>query len=435
MYVNNFVMSTSILNTLNYHQTQASKHLLNISTGLKIRSVADDPSGWAIGQRMDVRIRSLDAANGNAQRMKSLLKVADGGISSTVDILRKLKEKAIEAANDTATDSDRQTIQKLFDQYVDQIDDNAYVDYNGKNLLDGSRQGAAPATQQAYTNRALSTDTTAMTKLTDLARRSGDSLGITDSDTINISYVKEGKTYSASFSAKDATVEDIFTKMNAIDGDVFDVAGLSTTSVIGTDAYGEEKQTVDGENALTIKAKTAGKDGAIAGFTIGITDSKGQEKKSVNNVFNEFTETIEPRNAASDSSLYAQTSADANRGMKISLGDMRAEALGLRGRDGTVLSVTTKEGANAAMNVLDNALSRALDQQTTVGAMSSRLDYTISNLTVQSENLTDAKSTILDADMAKEMLAYTKENVLMQAAMAMLAQNNQNAAWFLSLLG
>ena len=435
MYVNNFVMSTNIINTLNYHQTQASKHLLNISTGLKIRSVADDPSGWAIGQRMDVRIRSLDAANGNAQRMKSLLKVADGGISSTVDILRKLKEKAIEAANDTATDSDRQTIQKLFDQYVDQIDDNAYVDYNGKNLLDGSRQGAAQATQQAYTNRALSTDTTATTKLTDLARRNGDSLGITDSDTINISYVKEGKTYSASFSAKDATVEDIFTKMNAIDGDVFDVAGLSTTSVIGTDAYGEEKQTVDGENALTIKAKTAGKDGAIAGFTIGITDSKGQEKKSVNNVFNEFTETIEPRNAASDSSLYAQTSADANRGMKISLGDMRAEALGLRGRDGTVLSVTTKEGANAAMNVLDNALSRALDQQTTVGAMSSRLDYTISNLTVQSENLTDAKSTILDADMAKEMLAYTKENVLMQAAMAMLAQNNQNAAWFLSLLG
>lgn len=435
MYVNNFVMSTSIINTLNYHQTQASKHLLNISTGLKIRSVADDPSGWAIGQRMDVRIRSLDAANGNAQRMKSLLKVADGGISSTVDILKKLKEKAIEAANDTATDSDRQTIQKLFDQYVDQIDDNAYVDYNGKNLLDGSRQGAAQATQQAYTNRALSTDTTATTKLTDLARRNGDSLGITDSDTVNISYVKDGKTYSANFSAKDATVEDIFAKMNAIDGDVFDVAGLSTTSVIGTDAYGEEKQTVDGENALTIKAKTAGKDGAIAGFTIGITDSKGQEKKSVNNVFNEFTETIEPRNAASDSSLYAQTSADANRGMKISLGDMRAEALGLRGRDGTVLSVTTKESANAAMNVLDNALSRALDQQTTVGAMSSRLDYTISNLTVQSENLTDAKSTILDADMAKEMLAYTKENVLMQAAMAMLAQNNQNAAWFLSLLG
>ena len=106
----------------------------------------------------------------------------------------------------------------------------------------------------------------------------------------------------------------------------------------------------------------------------------------------------------------------------------------LRGRDGTVLSVTTKEGANAAMNVLDNALSRALDQQTTVGAMSSRLDYTISNLTVQSENLTDAKSTILDADMAKEMTEYTKNNVLLQAAQSMLAQANQSSSSVLSLL-
>ena len=113
----------------------------------------------------------------------------------------------------------------------------------------------------------------------------------------------------------------------------------------------------------------------------------------------------------------------------------RLRALGLRGRDGSVLDVTTQKGANAAMDVLDKALERALDQETTVGAMSSRLDYTISNLTVQSENLTDAKSTLLDADMAKEMLAYTRENVLMQAAMAMLAQNNKNAGWFLSLLG
>lgn len=64
-----------------------------------------------------------------------------------------------------------------------------------------------------------------------------------------------------------------------------------------------------------------------------------------------------------------------------------------------------------------------------------RLDYTISNLTVQSENLTDAKSTLMDANLAREMLEYTKENVLMQAAMAMLAQNNANAGWFLKLLG
>ena len=170
MTINNYVMSIGILNTLNKHSASMATHMQHIATGLRIARVADDPAGWAIGQRMDVRICSLDAASRNAQQSKSLLKVADGGISSTVDILRTLKEKAIEAANDTATTADRQTIQKLFDQYADQIDDNALVTYNGKYLLDGSRQGLSQKTQQAFTNEQLGKDTELTTKLTDLTR-------------------------------------------------------------------------------------------------------------------------------------------------------------------------------------------------------------------------------------------------------------------------
>ena len=435
MTINNYVMSIGILNTLNKHSASMANHLRHISTGLRIANVADDPAGWAIGQRMDVRIRGLDQANRNAQQSKSLLKVADGGISSTVDILRTLKEKAIEAANDTATTADRQTIQKLFDQYADQIDDNALVTYNGKYLLDGSRQGLSQKTQQAFTNEQLGKDTQLGTKLTDLTRRDGSSLNILAGDTVNVSYVKDGKTYSASYAAKDTTVEDIFKQMNAIAGDVFDIAGMSDTAEIGTGAAGQTVKTVDGENAISVKAKDAGTAGSISGFTIGISDSQGQMKKTVNSALDAFTETIQAKDARADGSLKMQIGADANNTLNIPLGDMSSRALGLRGRDGSVLDVTTQKGANAAMDVLDKALERALDQETTVGAMSSRLDYTISNLTVQSENLTDAKSTLLDADMAKEMLAYTRENVLMQAAMAMLAQNNKNAGWFLSLLG
>ena len=435
MTINNYVMSIGILNTLNKHSASMATHMQHIATGLRIARVADDPAGWAIGQRMDVRICSLDAASRNAQQSKSLLKVADGGISSTVDILRTLKEKAIEAANDTATTADRQTIQKLFDQYADQIDDNALVTYNGKYLLDGSRQGLSQKTQQAFTNEQLGKDTQLTTKLTDLTRRDGSSLNILAGDTVNISYVKDGKTYSASYAAKDTTVEDIFKQMNAIAGDVFDVAGMSDTEEIGTGAAGQTVKTIDGEHAISVKAKDAGTAGSISGFTIGISDSKGQMKKTVNSALDAFTETIQAKDARADGSLKMQIGADANNSLNIPLGDMSSRALGLRGRDGSVLDVTTQKGANAAMDVLDKALERALDQETTVGAMSSRLDYTISNLTVQSENLTDAKSTLLDADMAKEMLAYTRENVLMQAAMAMLAQNNQNAGWFLSLLG
>ena len=435
MTINNYVMSIGILNTLNKHSASMATHMQHIATGLRIARVADDPAGWAIGQRMDVRICSLDAASRNAQQSKSLLKVADGGISSTVDILRTLKEKAIEAANDTATTTDRQTIQKLFDQYADQIDDNALVTYNGKYLLDGSRQGLSQKTQQAFTNEQLGKDTQLTTKLTDLTRRDGSSLNILAGDTVNISYVKDGKTYSASYAAKDTTVEDIFKQMNAIAGDVFDVAGMSDTEEIGTGAAGQTVKTIDGEHAISVKAKDAGTAGSISGFTIGISDSKGQMKKTVSSALDAFTETIQAKDARADGSLKMQIGADANNSLNIPLGDMSSRALGLRGRDGSVLDVTTQKGANAAMDVLDKALERALDQETTVGAMSSRLDYTISNLTVQSENLTDAKSTLLDADMAKEMLAYTRENVLMQAAMAMLAQNNQNAGWFLSLLG
>ena len=435
MTINNYVMSIGILNTLNKHSASMANHLRHISTGLRIANVADDPAGWAIGQRMDVRIRGLDQANRNAQQSKSLLKVADGGISSTVDILRTLKEKAIEAANDTATTTDRQTIQKLFDQYADQIDDNALVTYNGKYLLDGSRQGLSQKTQQAFTNEQLGKDMKLSTKLTDLTRRDGSSLNILAGDTVNISYVKDGKTYSASYAAKDTTVEDIFKQMNAIAGDVFDIAGMSDTAEIGTGAAGQTVKTADGESAISVKAKDAGTAGSISGFTIGISDSQGQMKKTVNSALDAFTETIQAKDARADGSLKMQIGADANNTLNIPLGDMSSRALGLRGRDGSVLDVTTQKGANAAMDVLDKALERALDQETTVGAMSSRLDYTISNLTVQSENLTDAKSTLLDADMAKEMLAYTRENVLMQAAMAMLAQNNKNAGWFLSLLG
>ena len=435
MTINNYVMSIGILNTLNKHSASMANHLRHISTGLRIANVADDPAGWAIGQRMDVRIRGLDQANRNAQQAKSLLKVADGGISSTVDILRTLKEKAIEAANDTATTADRQTIQKLFDQYADQIDDNALVTYNGKYLLDGSRQGLSQKTQQAFTNEQLGKDMKLTTKLTDLTRRDGSSLNILAGDTVNVSYVKDGKTYSASYAAKDTTVADIFKQMNAIAGDVFDIAGMSDTAEIGTGAAGQTVKTVDGENAISVKAKDAGTAGSISGFTIGISDSQGQMKKTVNSALDAFTETIQAKDARADGSLKMQIGADANNTLNIPLGDMSSRALGLRGRDGSVLDVTTQKGANAAMDVLDKALERALDQETTVGAMSSRLDYTISNLTVQSENLTDAKSTLLDADMAKEMLAYTRESVLMQAAMAMLAQNNKNAGWFLSLLG
>ena len=322
----------------------------------------------------------------------------------------------------------------MFNQYADQIDDNAMVTFNGQYLLDGSRNSAAQLTQQAYTNRDLAATTTSSTKLTDLNRRDGSALNIQADDTVHISYVKDGKTYTTSYTAANTTIGDIFTNANGISTNVFDISSMDGSSTIGTDSSGNTITTPDNTGAITVKAKTAGTSGAISGFTISITDKNDQVRKDAGRVLDAFTETIQPRNASSDTSFCTQTGTKANQNMKTTLGDLRASALGLRGSDGSVINVSSREGATAAISVLDNAMSRALDQQTTIGAQSSRLDCTISNLTTQSENLTSAMSTIMDADMAKEMTEYARDNILVQAAQAMLAQSNQNMGWFLSLL-
>ena len=444
--MNSFVISNRIANQLNRNFASMALHMQRVASGQRINSVADDPSGWAIGQRMSVEIRSLNQALSNTQRSQSMLKVADGGVSSTIDILRTLKEKAIDAANDSNTDADRKTIQKLFDQYADQIDDNAYITYNGKYLLDGSHLGRSQLSQQAYTNELLSTDTKADTKLTELLRRDGSSAGILEGDTIGISFVKDGKTYTTSIAAKDATtgkaatLADVFAAANAMGvkagiGEAFDTAGMSYDNVIGTDGQGTEVHTASEENAVTVKAKTAGTGGSIAGFAFSVMHTNGQVDKGATNLLNGFTESIQATDARADNMLTTQSGTRANQNIRTALGDMRSTARGLRGSDGSVINVSTKEGANAAIAVLDNALAKALDQSTTIGAYSSRMDYTVSNLTTQSTNVQAAMSTIMDADLAKEITEYAKSNILAQAAMAMLAQSNQNAGWFLKLLG
>ncbi len=678
MVVKNNMTAINTLNTLNKNSSALSKSLQKVSSGMKINSAADDASGYAISERMRVQIRSLDQANQNTQNGSSMMKVAEGAVSSTVEILKTLKEKAVNAANDSNTDSDRQTIQKELDQSIDQINDNANVTFNGKYLVDGSKNTKGNATYTALSNQNLSKDTKATTKLTDLAARNGDSLEIRDTDKVTVSYVQGGKTYSTTFQVKDektgavATLQDIFNKAEEIDetSNIFanasnksiksaqekdgaavstitdaqakalsdayieknakfkesdkalgalddensyagkfkkqvdaynqaasqlvalgvkndaglqtiavdsninksaeyldalassdsykkvatavadddsykdlgtqftDAAGrtsvtdikgaITDTNAAGTavkaaitawnaagddlatikdklakvasayadlrtaranvkagivaegiaadgtavtgkayDTYKQDENSLDaakttyytqagpkllegktvgvaasndtvgtasGENAITITANKEGIGGQISGLNISVSDSQGNVKKSANAALDAFEETIRAQNKSDDNAISLQVGAKANQSIKVGLTDMRAEALGLQGADGTKLNISTQTKANAAINVLDNAIQKALDQQTTIGSVESRLEYTSTNLTTASENVQSSESTIRDADMAKEMTNYTKNNVLLQAAQSMLAQANQSSSNVLSLL-
>ena len=612
MVVKNNMSAITTLNTLNKNSSALSKSLQKVSSGMKINSAADDASGYAISERMRVQIRSLDQANQNTQNGNSMMKVAEGAVSSTVDILKTLKEKAINAANDSNTDADRQTIQKELDQSIDQINDNANVTFNGKYLVDGSKNSQGNATYTTLTNQSLDVNTKASDELTSLKARNGDSLEIVATDSITVSYVQAGKTHSTTFNVKKddgkiATLQDIFTKAEQIDDtskifadannesvkksagneavgkaeadmlakdtalygadtaakidttkalkyedkatiddaaitaasatgaaaatvtddlakaisdynanaanadkkiDVtaFDTqldktaadyklgTGASTAGVgkanwknsdkiafletlskdenarnstdttikaaltaydayvtargdsdaahtavvssatVGIDAAGDKVDTASGEKGISITANDSGIAGQISGFNISVRDSKGNVKKSANAALDAFGETIRAQNKSADHALTFQVGSNANQSIKVGLTDMRAEALGLKGADGTTLNISTQTKANAAVNVLDNALQKALDQQTTLGSVQSRLEYTSSNLTTASTNVQSAESTIRDADMAKEMTEYTKNNVLMQAAQSMLAQANQSSSSVLSLL-
>lgn len=438
MVVKNNMSAVNTLNILNRNQSALAKSLQKVSSGMKINDAGDDASGYAISERMRVQIRSLDQDKQNTQNGNSMMKTAEGAVASTVEILKTLKEKAINAANDTNTDEDRRTIQKEINQMVDQIDDNALATYNGKYLVDGSRNSIGTATCTTLTNTALSTAAGWSSKLVDLESRQNESLNIQSTDNVTVSYVRQGKTFTTTFSVGTNALSDIIAKA-AYNG----TASFSGTDLvknatqgawIGLDKAGNSVFTADNKTALSINAAGAGTTYQISAFTIGITDNTGALRKTANTALDNFNERIRAENKSEDNALVLQTGVKANQAIKVSMTDMRSLALGMKGTDGSVISVQTQDKANAAINSIDSALQKALDEQANIGAVQTRLRYTASNLTTQSENVQNSESTIRDADMAKEMTEYTKNNVLLQAAQSMLAQANQNSSAVLSLL-
>ena len=453
MVVKNNMQAVNTLNTLNKNQSELSKSLQKVSSGMKINSAGDDASGMAISERMRVQVRALDQDNDNTMNGSALLRTAEGAVQSTIEILKTLKEKAINAANDTNTDEDRRLIQKEVDHLIDQIDDNALTTYNGKYLVDGSKNGLVigegdGGTRSTYANMSLAEDTGLATELVELKRRDGNDLGIHSSDTITASWVRNGVTYTGSISPiGNTTITGMINIITATHAGY-----MGNTAMVGIDEYGKEVYTPDNKPALTIRSTDAGIENQVSGITFAVTDNRGHMRNEVNAVLDDFRETVRAQNPSEDNALTLQTGTRANQAIKVSFTDMRSAALGLQSYTGqgwdhgtlpagiTVVGggpkvqLTTREAANAAINVFQNALIKATDQAVAIGAAQNRLGYTSSNLVVASENVQASESTIRDADMAKEMTAYTKHNVLTQSAQAMLAQANQNSSAVLSLL-
>ena len=426
--------ATRTLNMMTSNHNMAQKYLQKVSTGMKVRNAQDDASAYAISEKMRVRIRALEQAHSNTQNGSNMLKTADGAVSSILDALRTLKEKAIDAANDSNTDEDRRMIQKEFNQLIDAIDDDALITFNNKYLIDGTRNNAFQPAKTILLNQKLAESTTVDDALTSLKNRAGELLGIQETDRYQLSYVMKGQLFSVSDKVGDKTLAGIF----RID-DVSEIQSTTDGKISGiTDKYGKDVYTPDKAQGIVISSLGTDDEAVenqIAGFTISIIGADGNVKKSVNAVLDQFNQYQRAESRTGDQALSFHVGADSNVATKFALTDMRAMALGLKGSAGKILSISTKDDANGAINVLDNVINKVLDQQTIIGAALTRLERTATNLTTAYTDDQMSESVIRDADMATEMAGYVKYNLLSQTSQAMLAQANQNPMDVLYLLG
>ena len=466
---------------LNRNEKKLGKALSKVSTGQKIIGAKDDASAYSISEQMRSKIRALEQDARNVQNGSAMMKTASGGIEQIVEELRELKELAIDAANDHNTDDDRRIMQKVFDQKKDNINDIATTtNYNGKRLLDGSyfrprnitttMKPSGTSDGEAFTNgitNLFSLPTGTMNKTGDQSWANGREAYLHNfavgEMTLNFGSVRlEGNAirFPYELDQQGFTILCTASSCPSAFGFKFDA---------GMDAGTGEASGTEEAPFYTIGIKGAKNAQAVAkAFFDGLASAIGRDESDDSDVidlvsnhtltikrngdlytfnqnyasywiFNGYTAEQAP---ADDYVLYVggghardwnaitiQHGERSNQGTNFYVNDMHTDSLGI-----DTAKVTNMVNARAAIEIIDSAIAYALDEATEVGAALSRLEYTESNVSTETENVQASESAIRDADMAREITNYTKYNVLMQSAQSMLAQANQNFSSVLGLL-
>lgn len=401
MIINHNLMANNALRNMNINSNSASKAMEKLSSGLRINRAGDDAAGLAISEKMRGQINGLNQASSNAQDSISLIQTAEGALNETHSILQRMRTLAVQSSNDTNTTTDRTAIQSEINQLTDEIDRiGNTTEFNTKKLLNGEVTGV----NSEVKGTAVINNNTTLTDLK-LSTSAGQATAIADEAKVNGAIT--------------------ITRLN--EGTGTGTAG--DYKVIGVD--GKE---ITGSAALEFASgKITLKDGQIAsGDDINILGSFANMKagESFTIVVNKHEDATTDTSAA----ITAQIGANSGQTMQIGIDDMRATALGVRNASGESIKVDDKYSANSAVSTIQNAIEKVSTQRSKLGAYQNRLEHTINNLGTSSENLTSAESRIRDVDMASEMSEYSKNNILSQAAQAMLAQANQQPQQVLQLL-
>ena len=497
MRINNNVMALNAHRQLGINQSGASKSMEKLSSGFRINRAGDDAAGLAISEKMRGQIRGLKQASRNAQDGISLIQTAEGALNETHAILQRMRELAVQSSTDTNTEADRAEIQKEINQLADEITRiSTDTEFNTQKLLGGNFKekvfhiGANEAQNVKLSVADMSANAlkvagsgegfaafeidgtaTAGTDVKSLSHGE-QSLDVVKLDNVTIgsdianfglanengeivAISADGETYkflteavkekdlatstvsTAGQIAFDEMVIDGQVTLKAeLDGDGL-VTGISepkgTASVKITGLESGEYSVVEPADAAAVKGLEKLTDDAAGTVTHVLVDKDGvavavsedgEEWFAVSDI--DFT-------ADSDTNLAANLKADAEAVLTVANAFEDGDGFEVKADGG--INVSDQKSADKAITIINNALETVSAERSKLGAMQNRLEHTIANLGTSAENLQAAESRIRDLDMAEEIMAFTKNNILQQAATAMLAQANMAPQSVLQLLG
>ena len=359
---------------LNVTTGQQAKSTEKLSSGYRINRAADDAAGLTISEKMRKQIKGLDQASTNAQDGVSAVQTAEGALTEVHSMLQRMNELAVQSANGTNAQSDRQAIQDEIDQLATEIDRvSETTKFNEIYLLKGDTKTASKAS--------FMKSTYVMAK--DLYAKGG--TAVLTADQLKEELAKGNKVYTKK-------------ETNPGDQTDADIAEAGKDYAYATKLYDAKGKEVSAEQ---------------------IADSKNADGTAATNYY------VNDKGAVANAITI--TAADNKIAVKIE--SMSAAGIGVKG-----LKVDTEDDATAAIDRIAEAVAKVSSQRSALGAVQNRLEHTIDNLDNVVENTTAAESRIRDTDMAEEMVNYSKNNILAQAGQSMLAQANQSTQGVLSLL-
>ena len=389
--------------------TQA-KSTEKLSSGYKINRAADDAAGLSISEKMRKQIRGLTQASSNAQDGISAVQTAEGALNEVQDMLQRMNELAVKAANGTNSEDDRNYIQDEVNQLIKEIDRvSTTTKFNETYLLKGDDTTAATVGDTAATEKTAGAAGTKQVYEIDFdGKITAPAEGKSD-----VSFKVGSKTYSITVEAGDDAAK--------IGGKIKDALNNNKYS----DKVGGDYTATNTDTKITL---TATNNGEVADKDKLSAANSGVTLKASGIL------TLD---------LHVGADSTADNQISVDIKQMSADVLGLKTgkstttaakNDTLLVNGSNDDNARKAIDTIASALQEVSKQRSALGAAQNRLEHTIANLDNVVENTTSAESSIRDTDMATEMVKYSNNNILAQAGQAMLAQANQSNQGVLSLL-